>query len=66
MVFETAEELVFAPGETVKEVGGVQGESGEEIFGTSDGITKFQAFTIEAAPIIDGTLKVYVVEGASV
>lgn len=63
VLFETDEELVIAPG-TEGAVTATQGETvTDEILGTSNGRAN-QVFRVFATPVIEGSLKVYVDEGA--
>ncbi|MBI5788696.1 MAG: baseplate J/gp47 family protein [Candidatus Schekmanbacteria bacterium] len=57
--FETEAGLVIPAGQLSGIVGATEGQSGEETLGSSDG-TAYQKFAINASPIIDGTLKVFV------
>ncbi len=57
--YETDDDLVIPAGQLSGELGATEGQSGEETLGTSDG-TAYQKFAVNASPIIDGTLKVFV------
>jgi hypothetical protein len=63
IVYETATALVFAAGETTGIVSVVEGEAGEEDLGESSGVS-FQSFPIEAVIIVEGSLEIFVDEGA--
>jgi hypothetical protein len=61
--FETVADLVIPAGETEGTVSAAEGRTEEEIAGRSDG-TPFQRIHLSGAPIVDGTLRVLIDEGA--
>jgi baseplate J-like protein len=63
VVYETDADLVFAAGETTGTVSVVEGQAGDEDLGESNG-TAYQPFEIEAVIIVEGSLEIFVDEGA--
>ncbi|MCC6310987.1 MAG: putative baseplate assembly protein [Trueperaceae bacterium] len=61
--FETVADLVIPAAETEGTVSAVEGRTQEEIAGRSDG-TPFQRIRLSGAPIVDGTLRILIDEGA--
>ncbi len=57
--FETDNDLIIPAGQLSGTVSATEGQSGEETLGASDG-TAYQKFVINASPVIDGTLKVFI------
>lgn len=62
VVFETAQDLILPAGQTEGIVSAVEGTTGEEVAGQSNGQT-YQRFELRATPIIDGTLRIFIDEG---
>ena len=63
IVYETAAALVFAALATSGTVSVVEGEAGDEELGDSNGVA-YQEFPIEAVIIVEGSLEIFVDEGA--
>lgn len=63
VIFETVADLIILAGQTTGTVSAVQGQSVSENVGVSSGLAR-QRFTLTSTPIIDGTLRVFIDEGA--
>jgi hypothetical protein len=61
--FETAEDLIILEGSIVGTVSAVEGLSGSEDVGISTGFER-QRFDLLDSPIIDGTIQIFIDEGA--
>ncbi|MEW6556045.1 MAG: baseplate J/gp47 family protein [Elusimicrobiota bacterium] len=63
LIFETTDDLIIPAGELTGEITAIEGETKQEDVGISNGDMN-QKFSLEGVPIIDGTLKIFIDEGA--
>ena len=63
IIFETVADLIILAGQLTGTVSAVEGQSESENVGVSSGLPR-QRFTLSGTPIIDGTLRIFIDEGA--